>query len=452
MIPHPGLRQALLSMRDFLLYGIFALEAARDVSVNKIALLELFRTPLAINAGILGAFLVPFVPQTRVRDALTCLSVFCLIVFAGLIFTFLVILACCLVFALSRLLSRWAQRRGEKTLPLVTAWLFVNALYAPVFFVILPPFRGQMSWGEVALFWGPAFLVFKSIHYIHAACKGHIDPHEPPAFRHYILYMIHFASFRFGPFQKFRQFDDEVETCKQRLTWENRLQGLFRIGLAIAKYLVIFHWINRKFFYPHGYFGPFAEGLFENASTADPGHLWLMLYLFMFRLILFISALSDGVIGMNLLMGIRVPENSNWPLISRDILEFWRRWHVQAMAFFRDEVFFPIGGLRNRIRGYFCVFAYSGFWHFPSVAAVILFPLIQVVTFEGTIAWIQFWKRHERANDQWHVMRSKLYLHRTYLSQGLGILIVFHIMALSVLLLHDHKYGGTTMLPRMFGF
>ena len=108
--------------------------------------------------------------------------------------------------------------------------------------------------------------------------------------------------------------------------------------------------------------------------------------------------------------------------------------------------------MRNRIRGYFCVFAYSGFWHFPSVAAVILFPLIQVVTFEGTIAWIQFWKRHERANDQWHVMRSRLYLHRTYLSQALGILIVFHIMALSVLLLHDHKYGGATILPRMFGF
>jgi D-alanyl-lipoteichoic acid acyltransferase DltB (MBOAT superfamily) len=65
------------------------------------------------------------------------------------------------------------------------------------------------------------------------------------------------------------------------------------------------------FFYKYDFYGPFSDALFANADTVDPLQLWFFVYLFMARITLFISAMSDGVIGMNLMMGIRAPENSS---------------------------------------------------------------------------------------------------------------------------------------------
>ncbi|MCC2112257.1 MAG: hypothetical protein KDJ16_09510 [Hyphomicrobiales bacterium] len=439
-------------MLDVLLYGIYALDAAATHRIVFVPILELARTPGPINAGIIGALLVPLVMQARVRDVLTALGLVCLLVITGLIFTTLLLAAIVVVFFVARMLHRWAVGSGNHSLPLLVGWIIVNAMYLPVFFVILPPFRGYMSWGEVSLLWGPAFAVFRSLNYIHQVCTKKVDPNERGAFGRFLLYQVHFASFWFGPFQKFSQFDEEVSTCKERITTRNRMMGLFRIGLAIVKFLIIFHWINRAFFYRYGYMGPFTDNLFANANDAGPGHLWFMMYLFTIRIILFISAVSDGVIGMNLLMGIRVPENSIYPLLSKDILDFWRRWHSQAMVFLRDDVFFPVGGRKKRVRGFFCVFAYSGFWHFPTITSVLAFPLLQLALIEATLAMKNFWKRHKRAKDRISVIGKRLHLYDSPMVQVWNAILIFHVNMLSIMFIHDHFYGGTKLLPRMLGF
>lgn len=435
-----------------LLYGVFALDLVQDLHINQVPMLELMRTPFAINLGVFGVAVVWFCRQQNVRLGLTVLSLACLLVMTGLIFTALLMATIVTVWLLARALQAWAKRRGSHGLPLLTGWLIVNALYFPLFFITLPPFGDYMTVGELVLFWGPAFVVFRLLHYIHQACKGRVDPFAPEAFGKLLHFIVHFPSFWFGPYQKFSQFSDEVASCKERQTGKNQLKGWFRIFIGVAKFMVIFHAINIDYFYPHGYYGPFSNELFANAGSADPMHLWLMLYLFMFRIMLFISALSDGVIGMNLLMGIRVPENSNWPLFSRDILEFWRRWHIQAGAFLREEVFFPVGGLRRRRLGFFCVFAYSGFWHFPSLSAFVAFPVMQLALIEMTLAWTAFWKRHEKLDDTIHAWGKRLYLHDSWPSAVVGMAFVFHTNVFAVVFIHDHFFGGSRILPRMFGF
>ncbi|MCA8906964.1 MAG: hypothetical protein KDA64_03595 [Rhodospirillaceae bacterium] len=439
-------------MLDVWLYGIFALDSAQVHRISHEPLLEIVRVPMVVNAGILGALLVPLAPQVRVREVLIGFSLLCFLVFTGVVFTGLLLGAAAVVFTTARLLHRWAQRRRNPERPLVVGWVVIHLMYLPVFFVILPPFDGHMTWGEVTQFWGAAFVTMKSVNYTRMACDRRVDPFAPGAVRRFLLYIIHFASFRFGPYQTFLQFDHEVSTCKERLSWRNRAIGAGRIGLGAIKFLIIFHWINKEFFYPSGYYGPLAEELFLNAANADPGHLWLMMYLYVLRMYLFISGLSDGVIGMNLMMGIRVPENSNWPFISRDVIEFWRRWHMQTGAFLRDEVFFPVGGLRNRNLGFFCVFAYCGFWHFPSASAILLFPILQVAVFEATHQLRAFWQRHRALDDWIYDWGGRLYLRESLLTHALGIVIVINVFALSCLFVFDHNYGGLTMLPRMFGF
>lgn len=438
-------------MFDFLLWGLFSLEFMQNNRISGVPILEIARTPLFINLGILGVLIVPLVSQRNVRSALTILSVLCLSLICGLVFTVSVLVFCGLVFVLARQLQNWSVRRGNHKLPLLVGWLTVNLIYLPVFFLTFPHFGSFMSLGELSLLWGPAFLVFKSLHFIHQACRSRIDFSGAKLFRRYLLYMIHFASFSFGPYQRFSQFDSEVSSCKSRISLRNLGQGSLRILLGAVKMLIIFHFINIAYFYKFGYYGPFVDALFANAPDADPGHLWFMTYLFIFRLILFISAISDGVIGMNLMMGIRVPENSKWPLISADMLDFWRRWHVQAGVFLREEVFLPASGLRRKYLGFFAVFAYSGFWHFPSPTAFLAFPGLHILIFYLTIKWNAFWDKEKLEDTRTYRVMRTLWLRDTYLSTAIGTIFVLHVNMLTVMFIHDHFYGGMRILPRMFG-
>ncbi|MFD0915649.1 MBOAT family O-acyltransferase [Pseudahrensia aquimaris] len=439
-------------MIDFILYGIFSFDFFRETTLSNQPWLELARTPFALNLGILGALLVPFLLQSQVRRGLIQLSIGCLVVMTGLIFTGGVLAACCAVFGFARWTSVWVRRRGAIGLPHSLSWVFVIGLYFPFYFITYKPFDGFMTWGELTLFWGLAFLVFKAIHYLHMVCKSRVDPFEQDAFTRFLLYMIHFPSFWFGPYQRFDQFDGEVDTCKQRINRANRIAGAKRIALGCAKLFFVFHVFNLLHFYKLDFYGPFADEFFANVDEVPIWRVWLMVAYFGLRIAVFISAISDGVIGMNRMMGIRVPENSNYPLLARDMQEFWQRWHVQAGVFLREEVFFPIGGMRHRVRAFIAVFAFSGFWHFPSVSAVVVFTALQLVMMELAVRWARFWKTHARKDDWVHAAGLRYRLHDTWLSGGVGIVLHWFVNMISVVLIHDHFFGGTTVFPRMFGF
>ena len=437
---------------DVWLYGVFAFEILSWVRVAFVPFHEIARTPFAVNLGILGALLVPFIAQRNVRGALIVFSIGCLLIMTGLVMTGAYAAACLIVFFLSRYLHRWSNRTGDHTRPLLVGWLVINTMYLPTYFLLPPALRAFTTWGEIVLFWGAAFAVLRSIHYVHRVCKQDIDPHAPGAFGAYLHYLVHFPSFWFGPYQRFDQFTSEVATCKERLSWRNTGKGLWRITLGSAKMIFVFFVFNYGYLYDFGYFGPFVDKLFEDASSADPGHLWLASIVFILRITIFISAISDGVIGMNLMMGIRVPENSRWPLFAPDILEFWRRWHIQAGLWLREEIFFPMGGLRKPIFGFACVFAYSGFWHFPSASAVLAFPALHVGLIWLTMKWQKFWKEHRRKNDWIHHAGLRWKLHDSWISGLCGMTFIFFVNIFSGIMVHDHFYSNTRIIPRMFGW
>lgn len=79
------------------------------------------------------------------------------------------------------------------------------------------------------------------------------------------------------------------------------------------------------------------------------------------------SGYSDIAIGCSRLFGFDLMRNFNFPYFSRSIPEFWRRWHISLMTWFRDYVYFPLGGSRcdkwTAVRNVFIVWAISGLWH-----------------------------------------------------------------------------------------
>ncbi len=107
--------------------------------------------------------------------------------------------------------------------------------------------------------------------------------------------------------------------------------------------------------------------IFDNSADLSGSALLLGAVLFAFQIYGDFSGYSDIAIGTARLFGFDLMQNFAYPYFSRDIAEFWRRWHVSLSTWFRDYLYFPLGGSRGgtamRVRNTFIIFIVSGFWH-----------------------------------------------------------------------------------------
>src|SRR5690606_24894946 len=111
----------------------------------------------------------------------------------------------------------------------------------------------------------------------------------------------------------------------------------------------------------------YANDIFNNYSEYNGSTLLLGAVFFAFQIYGDFSGYSDIAIGTSRLFGFDLMKNFAYPYFSRDIAEFWRRWHISLATWFRDYVYIPLGGSRGSkgkvIRNVFIIFIVSGFWH-----------------------------------------------------------------------------------------
>ena len=126
--------------------------------------------------------------------------------------------------------------------------------------------------------------------------------------------------------------------------------------------------------------------IFENYTSLNGGELLLGLIYFSFQIYCDFSGYSDIAIGTAKMFGIELRSNFIFPYFSRDISEFWRRWHVSLSSWFRDYIYIPLGGSKKAkwitIRNIFIIFIISGFWHganFTFIAWGLIHALLYLV-------------------------------------------------------------------------
>ncbi|WP_144392667.1 MBOAT family O-acyltransferase [Pleionea sediminis] len=111
----------------------------------------------------------------------------------------------------------------------------------------------------------------------------------------------------------------------------------------------------------------YANMIFNGSADLSGGVLLLGAIFFAFQIYGDFSGYSDIAIGTARLFGFELRRNFAYPYFSRDISEFWRRWHISLSSWFRDYVYIPLGGSRvgqaKKIRNVFVIFLVSGFWH-----------------------------------------------------------------------------------------
>ena len=167
-------------------------------------------------------------------------------------------------------------------------------------------------------------------------------------------------------FQKRREFDyDTAVDGLRQILW-----GLFK-KIVVADNCAVY-----------------VDQVFSNYSNESGSTLLLAAIFFTFQIYGDFSGYSDMAIGTAKLFGIKLMRNFNVPYFSRDIAEFWRRWHISLTTWFRDYVYIPLGGSRvskaKVIRNTFIIFLVSGFWHganwtfiaWGAYHAVLFLPLI----------------------------------------------------------------------------
>ena len=111
----------------------------------------------------------------------------------------------------------------------------------------------------------------------------------------------------------------------------------------------------------------YVNEIFANYQELSGMTLGLGAFLFAFQIYGDFSGYSDIAIGTAKLFGFNLKKNFAFPYFSRDIAEFWRRWHISLTTWFRDYVYIPLGGSRGgiwiKLRNTFIIFIISGFWH-----------------------------------------------------------------------------------------
>ena len=139
-----------------------------------------------------------------------------------------------------------------------------------------------------------------------------------------------------GPIKRYQQFIPALHEGIKSQTAVDAMHGLMRVAVGFAKKWAadnLTGWID--FYEPQ-------------LAFHTLGLRWMFLFAISARILLDFSGYSDMAIGYARLMGIRVPENFNWPYLARSPVEFWQRWHMSLSFWIRDYVYIPLGG--NRLR------------------------------------------------------------------------------------------------------
>ena len=172
------------------------------------------------------------------------------------------------------------------------------------------------------------------------------------------LYVSFFPQLIAGPIVRYETIAEQIENRVENI--KDFTEGVTRFCVGLAKKVLI---SNNMALIADNAFNLIINGEFQ----ASAGMAWLGAIAYTFQIFFDFSGYSDMAIGLGKMFGFHFEENFNYPYISKTVSEFWRRWHISMQTWFRDYVYFPLGGSRvskpRVIFNVFVVWLLTGIWH-----------------------------------------------------------------------------------------
>lgn len=220
-----------------------------------------------------------------------------------------------------------------------------------------------------------SFFSFEQITFLVSAFRG-----EPGAgdFVSYLLFIAFFPHLIAGPIVRYMQIYPQFNrNTRFRLTAENLSDGLMIFAVGLFKKVML-----------ADTFRPMANPLFDRTMRLGFCDAWGGALAFALEIYFDFSGYSDMAIGLARMFGVVFPENFESPYQARDIIQFWRRWHITLSFFLRDYLYIPLGGNRRgklrRDLNLFVTMVLGGLWHGANWTFVIW----------GTLHGIYLWINH----------------------------------------------------------
>lgn len=200
---------------------------------------------------------------------------------------------------------------------------------------------------------GLSYVTFQMISYMIDTWRGNI-----PAEKNFLklaTYLLFFPKIVSGPLVRYKPFSEQLNQLSPSA--EDIALGLRRFLSGFIKRTLIANQV-----------GLVANAVFNLPTpNFEPRFAWLGLIAYTLQIYFDFAGYTDMAIGLGLMIGIRLPENFNFPYIAQSISDFWRRWHITLTTWFREYVFYPLERRRFKWAGQqiniLFVFLLTGLWH-----------------------------------------------------------------------------------------
>ncbi|MBL0144591.1 MAG: MBOAT family protein [Chitinophagaceae bacterium] len=200
---------------------------------------------------------------------------------------------------------------------------------------------------------GISFYTFHGLSYVIDIYQGKIKAEKN--FIDYSVFVSFFPLLVAGPIERATHLLPQIK-AKRSFDFNTAVDGLKQILWGLFKKVVIADNCAQV-----------ANAIFENSANYSGSTLVFGAIFFSFQIYGDFSGYSDIALGTAKLFGIDLLRNFAYPYFSRDIAEFWRRWHISLSSWFKDYLYIPLGGSKGgtitKIRNTFIIFLVSGFWH-----------------------------------------------------------------------------------------
>ena len=197
---------------------------------------------------------------------------------------------------------------------------------------------------------GISFYTFQTISYVVDVYRGKTKAQRN--YFNYLLYVSMFFQLVAGPIVRYTDIAEQIGNRK--CTAEDMFGGWVKFIIGLGKKVIIANCV-----------GGITDSLIgDSAAPASVLAAWSGIILYTLQIYFDFSGYSDMAIGLGKMFGFSLPENFNYPYISKSASEFWRRWHISLGSFFRDYVYIPMGGnRRHQLLNVAVVWFLTGLWH-----------------------------------------------------------------------------------------
>lgn len=236
---------------------------------------------------------------------------------------------------------------------------------------------------------GISFYTFQALSYSIDVYRGKIKPTKDIIA--FFAFISFFPQLVAGPIERATNLLPQF-LQKRTFSYEQGVDGMRQILWGLFKKIVV-----------ADNCAVYVNQVWETYDTQSGSTLLLAAILFTFQIYGDFSGYSDIAIGTAKLFGICLMRNFNNPYFSRDIAEFWRRWHISLTSWFRDYVYIPLGGSRNgqwrTIANTFVVFILCAIWHGANWT-YLAWGLYHVLLFVPLILWHRT-KQYKHTDATW---------------------------------------------------